>query len=188
MAILLTNGIYYITINKNGGILKVADIRKAKDFLTVEAAVDQKNRTPGKCRGYYHVDIDIDVSEANKSECKLSKRKKFSSETREKVYKKTEGHCYLCGDFVDYNSFEIEHKVPLSKGGTNDFENLFCSCHTCNMIKQDIYPEDFMERITKIFMYQIKIRGKDSFKWRFLHKTLEKNIQQIYKEKRYEQR
>ena len=37
MAILLTNGTYYISLNKNGGVIKVADINKAKDFVSVDS-------------------------------------------------------------------------------------------------------------------------------------------------------
>jgi 5-methylcytosine-specific restriction endonuclease McrA len=104
------------------------------------------------------------------------KRKNFSSRQRLKIYRKTEGHCYLCGDLVDFDSFEIEHKVPISKGGTNDLSNLFCSCHCCNTIKHDIYPEDFMEKIIKIFMYQMKICNRDSTKWKIICNELNRMI------------
>ena len=40
------------------------------------------------------------------------------------IYRKTEGHCCFCGRFVNFNSFEIERKVPVSKGGSDEFENL----------------------------------------------------------------
>ena len=173
MAILLTNGTYYIALNKNKGVVKVTDIDKAKDFVSVEKAIEQKNKTPGKCAGYYFINTDINSIPVEKKNT-TSKRKSFSVNDRLEVYRKTEGHCYLCGDFVDFDSFEIEHKVPISKGGTNDLSNLFCSCHTCNLIKHDIYPEDFMERITKIFMYQMGIKYENSLKWKVLHKKLKK--------------
>ena len=175
MAILLTNGTYYISLNKNGGVIKVADINKAKDFVSVEKAIAQKNKTPGKCGGYYFINTDIQVDIP--IEKKKTNRKSFSANDRLTVYRKTEGHCYLCGDFVDFDSFEIEHKVPISKGGTNDLSNLFCSCHTCNQIKHDIYPEDFMERISKIFMYQMKIKNGKSLKWKLLHRKLHRMIE-----------
>ncbi|MBO5372098.1 MAG: HNH endonuclease [Lachnospiraceae bacterium] len=87
-------------------------------------------------------------------------------------YIKTKGCCYLSGEFVDFDKFEIEHKVPLSKGETNDFSNLYCACHIDNAIKHDIYPEDFMERISKIFMYQMGIRNGKGLKWKILHMVL----------------
>lgn len=83
------------------------------------------------------------------------KKRRFSIEKRKQIYSKTKGHCYLCGDFVDFDTFEIEHRIPRSKGGTNDLKNLYCACHICNLIKHDIYPQDFDERISKIYLYQM---------------------------------
>ena len=105
-----------------------------------------------------------------------TKRKVFTQEERAEIYRKTKGYCYLCGDFVDYNNFEVEHKIPLSKGGTNEIDNLFCSCHVCNSIKQDIYPEDFMERITKIFLYQMDQKHGKKMVWKMMSKKIEKML------------
>lgn len=102
------------------------------------------------------------------------KRKNFSAYDRLVIYRKTQGHCYLCGEFVDFNSFEMEHKVPLSKGGTNELSNIFCACHCCNTIKHDIYSKEFMEKISQIFMYQMQIQNKNSLKWRIIHSELNK--------------
>ena len=48
MAILLTNGKFYIAHNRAGTVIKVADIEQAQDFYSVERAINQRNRTPGK--------------------------------------------------------------------------------------------------------------------------------------------
>lgn len=181
MAILLTNGTFYISHNAKGAVIKVSDIKYAQNFYSVEKAINQKKETPGKCAGYYCIDTNILKIEQQKETLVSKKknkvkRKNFSSGQRLKIYRKTEGHCYLCGDFVDFDSFEIEHKVPISKGGTNDLSNLFCSCHCCNTIKHDIYPEDFMEKIIKIFMYQMKICNRDSTKWKIICNELNRMI------------
>lgn len=118
----------------------------------------------------------MDNGELEKVSANTPKRKSFTKEERIKIYRKTKGHCYLCGDFVDFDSYEIEHKVPLSKGGTNDLSNLFCSCHTCNLIKHDIYPQDFMEKISKIFMFQMRIKNKKCLKWKIIHSVLKEMI------------
>ncbi len=94
------------------------------------------------------------------------KRINFSPAQRTAVYRKTKGHCYICGDFVNYVDFDIEHRKPLAKGGDNKFSNLYCACHYCNMIKQDMLPEDFMEKITQIFMYQMKKQHNNGIMWR----------------------
>lgn len=72
------------------------------------------------------------------------------------IYWKTKGHCYICGKFVDFDMFEIELKVQFAKGVTNDFKNLWCSCHTCNALKGSISSADIMEKIKQINLYQVK--------------------------------
>lgn len=120
--------------------------------------------------------VDDSLIESAMEKPLKTKRKVFTQEERAEIYRKTKGYCYLCGDFVDYNNFEVEHKIPLSKGGTNDIDNLFCSCHVCNSIKQDIYPEDFMERITKIFLYQMDQKHRKKMVWKMMSKKIEKML------------
>ena len=179
MAILLTNGNYYIAHNNTGGIIKVATIAQAQDFHSVERAITQKNKCPGKCSGYYFIDTSIaDVIESSGESVskKKIKHKQFTNRKRRSIYEKTQGHCYLCGELVKFNSFEVEHKTPLSKGGTNDISNLYCSCHKCNKIKRNIYYEDFMETISQIFMYQMQLQNGDSLRWKIIHRELLKMV------------
>ena len=177
MAILLTNGKYYITHSTSGAVIKVQDIGQAQNFYSVERAIHQKNKAPGKCAGYYLIDTDIlDAIEHEEKSIpkKKSKRKQFSKSMRRNIYEKTQGYCYLCGKFVKFNSFEVEHKTPLSKGGTNDLSNLYCSCHKCNKLKRNIYYEDFMEKISQIFLYQMQMQYGNSLRWKFLNRALSK--------------
>ena len=58
MAILLTNGKFYIAHNRTGAVIKVTDIEQAQDFYSVERAINQRNKTPGKCAGYYYIDTE----------------------------------------------------------------------------------------------------------------------------------
>ena len=179
MAIVLTNGKFYIAHNESGAIIKVTDIKQAQNFYSIERAIAQKNKCPGKCSGYYFIDTSIvDVIESSgESESKRKiKHKRFSNRKRRSIYEKTQGHCYLCGELVKFNSFEVDHKIPLSKGGTDDISNLYCSCHKCNKIKRNIYYEDFMERISQIFMYQMQLQNGDSLRWRIIHRELQKMV------------
>lgn len=95
----------------------------------------------------------------------INKRVQFKTDIRKLVYRKTEGHCALCGNFVDYEDYTIDHIVPLSKGGTNDINNLQCACKVCNNIKTDILPDEFMDKISQILVHNMnnnydKIIGK----------------------------
>lgn len=39
--------------------------------------------------------------------------------------------------------FTIDHIVPISKGGTYDYDNLQCCCFKCNQLKSNEMPDDF---------------------------------------------
>ena len=83
-------------------------------------------------------------------------RKSFSLKQREMIYKKANGKCELCGKSIVFSDMTIDHITPLAMGGTNDISNVQCSCSVCNSIKGSILPEDFLDRITTIFMYQME--------------------------------
>ena len=168
MAILLTNGKYYIAHNRTGAVIKVADIEQAQDFYSVERAINQRNRTPGKCAGYYYIDTE-------KYKAKI-KRKNYSNEERKIIYNKSGGRCELCGRKILLEDMTIDHITPLAMGGEDDVENLSCTCYPCNLFKGNILPSDFMERITDIFLYQMEKQHKDRVKWKIVHKMLNKMI------------
>jgi 5-methylcytosine-specific restriction endonuclease McrA len=43
----------------------------------------------------------------------------------------------------------IDHKVPISRGGTNDRKNLCCSCEEHNFDKKDRTAEEYIELLKK---------------------------------------
>ena len=62
----------------------------------------------------------------------------------ERLMKRDKNLCYLCGDKVninlDYNDDyypNIEHVIPVSKGGTHTWDNVKLSHRICNMEKSD---------------------------------------------------
>ncbi len=63
---------------------------------------------------------------------------------RERIFNKTNGRCHLCRcqlNFENYgksnpkDSWEVEHSVPRTKGGTDRLSNLYASCIPCNRSK-----------------------------------------------------
>ena len=40
--------------------------------------------------------------------------------------------CFVCGQHVDKKDATLEHKLPISKGGTDDMDNLAISHEKCN--------------------------------------------------------
>lgn len=45
--------------------------------------------------------------------------------------------CYYCRRIMDKKEAELEHIIPLSRGGTNDYFNLIIVCHRCNSSKNN---------------------------------------------------
>lgn len=70
------------------------------------------------------------------------------SVTREKVIRRDNGTCQICGikcnpDDKSWGSFgatypTLDHIIPLAKGGTHTWDNVQCACAMCNSLKRDI--------------------------------------------------
>lgn len=69
---------------------------------------------------------------------------KLDAETNRQIFDRTEGKCHICrkkltfrnyGDAAARASWEVEHSVPRSQGGTDHGNNLFPACIACNRSK-----------------------------------------------------
>ena len=63
-------------------------------------------------------------------------KSKITSDVITRIIKKYDGKCAYCGKNC-IEKYHIVHKIPLSKGGGNEFENLALSCPKCNLSKND---------------------------------------------------
>lgn len=184
MAIVITNGTYFIRYDINtGATKKTTDINLAYKFATAKDAIDGMRQARGKTKKFYVYDTNTQyiiwrwMTEEEKAEAKKNKfaltmvkrdksgkikRKSYPESTRKLIYLNANGKCELCGRSILMEDMTIDHVNPLSLGGEDDVENLACTCFSCNMFKGNILPDDFMERITEIFMYQMEknIQGK----------------------------
>ena len=64
--------------------------------------------------------------------------------------------CFYCGNGLNPLRWHLDHFLPTSKGGRNEFDNLRSSCNLCNMMKSDMTYEQFVKRayqVYKVFMY-----------------------------------
>lgn len=81
--------------------------------------------------------------------CRKKIHKKHSCKSLQKLYKRDNGICYLCGgkcnldDYIILNGNvvcgdyypSIEHVIPISKGGTDDWNNIRLAHRICNTLK-----------------------------------------------------
>lgn len=54
------------------------------------------------------------------------------------------GRCFYCCDKLGAAGFQIDHFVPLARGGSNERENLRLACAECNLVKSDKPAAEFM--------------------------------------------
>jgi 5-methylcytosine-specific restriction endonuclease McrA len=70
--------------------------------------------------------------------------KQDESDTLDRIFSRTEGRCHICrkqlcfsnyGQLGRRGAWEIEHSLPVSKGGTDHLNNLYAACVRCNRSK-----------------------------------------------------
>lgn len=59
-------------------------------------------------------------------------------------FDRQERKCFYCRKNIADKQYEIDHLIPLSKGGTNFRENIVLACPRCNNAKRTKMPLDFI--------------------------------------------
>ena len=96
--------------------------------FSVEEVFSFINRLQDK-NGTFYNDREIWNSLCRVERGKVSNRMRFS------VYERDGYRCCCCGVFGRYAALEIDHIIPISKGGKSTYENLQTLCHECNYAK-----------------------------------------------------
>ena len=66
-------------------------------------------------------------------------------------------HCYLTGlpiDLADTRSYQIDHIVPVSRGGTNDEGNIGLASKWANQAKGDMLVDEFVKKCIAVIVIQ----------------------------------
>lgn len=61
-------------------------------------------------------------------------------------YERQKGKCFYCGKKVG-KKYDVDHVVPIAKGGSNGPENLVIACPSCNRKKRDKDIQVFCGRL-----------------------------------------
>ena len=77
-------------------------------------------------------------------------RTRISKKMREQVYERYDGHCAYCGVEIEYKDMQVDHMVPLRKGGSNDIGNLLPACRSCNNYKHTLTVKQFRQYINEL--------------------------------------
>lgn len=55
--------------------------------------------------------------------------------TRRNIYRRDNNTCQYCGKKLKTEQLNLDHVLPLSRGGKNTWNNVVCSCLRCNFRK-----------------------------------------------------
>lgn len=164
MAFVITNGHYYINTDRNGRVIKTRNKNEVQQYQNVKDANCIMLRAPARCSGYY-----IIAAGDKASMDKKYKKKHFQPSVRKMIYDEANGRCALDGRKIAYEDMTLDHIEPLDVGGADEVSNLQCTCFSCNQFKGNVRPDDFMNRITEIFLYQMNKKNVYSVRWKIVH-------------------
>lgn len=77
----------------------------------------------------------------------MNERRKFTKSERAAVYEKYDRRCAYCGKQMPISEMQVDHLIPIRRGGTNDMDNLMPSCRSCNHFKDVFTIESFRKAV-----------------------------------------
>jgi CRISPR/Cas system Type II protein with McrA/HNH and RuvC-like nuclease domain len=116
-----------------------------------------------------------------------AKRKSISTRTRFDIFKRDSFTCQYCGQTPPKVILEVDHIVPVCKGGDSDEENLITACFDCNRGKagnplSDV-PQSLQDRSEQAAEAEAQIQAYSkmiSSKKRRVAKTV-KDVEAVFK-------
>ena len=97
-----------------------------------------------------------------------------SATIRRQVIERAQGRCEYCQCWVAYatESFDVEHIIPVSRGGVTAFDNLAFACSGCNGHKHTkIVAIDPLGQ-TEVDLYHPRLqRWHEHFGWDVILRT-----------------
>lgn len=127
-------GVDYYQRNQEREVLRKRIYRAANRELMVKRSTDYYRRNPDAA---WKRDRDRRAREINAE----------GSHTMEDVRRQLanqDGRCYYCN--IVLQSYHVDHVIPLSRGGSNNPDNIVCACPPCNMKKHNKTPEEWLNQ------------------------------------------
>lgn len=124
--------------------------KEAADWLSVSTEtlrVLRIEHTREKGRAWYDVRDLQQFADSHGTEQPVRPRVgrvAITPEDREFILKRDGYECQVCHS--KDGPFHIDHKTPVSRGGTNRRGNLWTLCEPCNLSKYDQTVEEFLAR------------------------------------------
>lgn len=108
-------------------------------------------------------DIEEHISTTlSKSSGRSVERSKMSPKIRYNVLCRDEFKCAACGRTKDNCNLEVDHIVPVSKGGLTVYENLITLCFDCNRGKSDDMNEFWQRNMLQLAKHRTLSSGLEN--------------------------
>jgi len=108
------------------------------DFRKNIKFVNQKNKHFSECTEFNKYLFENNILNTKKTSSSR-RRSGISQKLRFEIYSRDKFTCQYCGRVAGKDGvvLEIDHKIPVSEGGTDDYNNLITSCKECNQGKSN---------------------------------------------------
>lgn len=80
----------------------------------------------------------------------MPSRRKLTKAERQQIYAKCSGHCAYCGCELEYKDMQVDHVIPLRRGGEDVISNMLPACRSCNHYKSTMTAEEFRRYVEGI--------------------------------------
>ena len=121
---------FYVTVTLYCSTMNGRIYHSKMQNFSVEEISSFINRLKNKNRTFYN---DRNIWN---SLCRVE-RGKVSNKMRFAIYERDGYRCRYCGVSERYTALEIDHIIPIAKGGKSTYENLQTLCSKCNYQKGD---------------------------------------------------
>jgi len=131
------------------------EFRAEEEFCYVtpggdQASKEHRRHKPKKrcCRCYHLTDSDTDLANAHWVRMNhLAKHYGLGLEELGEMWRSQDRSCVYCEVLIDLRRarhYEVDHKTPVSRGGTTTIGNLQILCRTCNQGKWRQTHDEFV--------------------------------------------
>lgn len=90
--------------------------------------------------------------------------------TRKNIFFRDRNRCQYCGGRFPTSDLNLDHVVPLSRGGKSTWDNVVCCCVKCNSRKGGMLPHEARMHLVKV---PVKPRWHPFVKLSFSHSRYE---------------
>lgn len=99
------------------------------------------------------IDVKVKHSNYKKAQKKIEKgtfRHGVRGQLREEIRNRDSNVCKNCFNSFDGVGLQVHHIIPVSNGGSDDYENLILLCHDCH---KNVHQKGWNEYTEQFFAY-----------------------------------